>query len=175
MSRARYEDWRLLDLSPGADLAEVNRALHFRRSLYHSGSLATYNLLEDDERERMLERIDEAYRRITGNEPPPTRPSQSSASTRAVDEKPAGPAPDPRSEPGALLRYHRRRRGISLEQLAADTKIRAVLIEQIEREVVEALPAAVFVRGHVLQLARALALSDPNAIAAHYLAKLKLD
>ncbi len=73
MSNARYEDWKLLDLSPGADLAEVNRALQFRRSIYQPGALATYNLLEEDERLRMLDRIDEAYRRITGTEPPPNR------------------------------------------------------------------------------------------------------
>ena len=58
MKQARYEDWRLLNLEPGADLTEVNRALHFRRSLYQPGALATYNLLEEDERVRMLARID---------------------------------------------------------------------------------------------------------------------
>ena len=31
MSHARYEDWLLLDLAPGAELSEVNQALHYRR------------------------------------------------------------------------------------------------------------------------------------------------
>lgn len=176
MSHPRYEDWQLLDLTPGAKLAEVNRALHFRRSLYQPGALATYNLLEEDERLRMLDRIDEAYRRITGNEPPPGRsPRPPSAVIETETAAPTGPPPDPRTEPGALLRHHRRAKGLTLEHLAAETKIRATLLNQIETEAVDELPAAVFVRGHVLQYARALGLADPNELAARYLAKVKLD
>jgi hypothetical protein len=176
MSHARFEDWLLLDLAPGADLSQVNQALHYRRALYQPGALATYNLLEEEERVRMLERIDEAYRRITGNEPPPSRGQlRSPARGEEEPEAPAGPPPDPRTDPGAFLKHHRRAKGITLEHLAVETKIRAVLLEQIESEAVDELPAAVFVRGHVLQYARALGLPDPNEIAARYLAKLKLD
>jgi flagellar biosynthesis protein FlhG len=175
MKQARYEDWRLLDLEPGADLQEVNRALHFRRSLYQPGALATYNLLEDDERTRMLERIDEAYRRITGNEPPPPRPPSAAIAVEKNIRKPTGPAPDARTDPGALLQYHRRAQGLSLEHLSAVTKIRVSLLEQLESEMIDELPEAVFVRGHVLQYAKALGLDDPNELAARYLAKVKLD
>lgn len=176
MSEPRYEDWQLLDLSPGAELPEVNRALHFRRALYQPGALATYNLLDEDERVRMLDRIDEAYRRITGNTPPPNRgPQAPPADTEIETDAASGPPPDPRTEPGSFLRYHRRRRGLTLEHLATETKIRPVLLVQLESEAVDELPAAVFVRGHVLQVARALELSDPNEIAARYLAKVKVD
>lgn len=176
MSHARFEDWRLLALEPGADLAEVNRALHARRALYQPGALATYNLLEDDERRAMLSRIDEAYRRITGAEPPPIRgPRPAPSPDEHLPGPPAGPPPDARTDPGRLLRYHRQTRGLTLTQLSAETKIRAALLDQIEREAVDELPAAVFVRGHVVQVARALELADPNEIAARYLAKLKLD
>jgi len=176
MTHPRYEDWQLLDVTPGADLAEVNRALHYRRALYRPGALATYNLLDEDERARMLERIDEAYRRITGNAPPPGRGSPTPVATVETEaEAASGPPPDPKTEPGLFLRHHRQRRGISLERLATDTKIRPVLLAQLESENVGELPAAVFVRGHVLQIARALELPDPNEIAARYLAKVKLD
>ncbi|MCU0303899.1 MAG: helix-turn-helix domain-containing protein [Thermoanaerobaculales bacterium] len=178
MSHARFEDWQLLDLAPGAELAEVNRALHFRRSLYQPGALATYNLLDEDERLRMLDRIDEAYRRITGNEPPRSpgpRPVEPVEETGLQGEGEVGSPPDPRTAPGAHLRFQRRARGLSLEQLSAVTKIRTSLISQIEAEEVDQLPAAVFVRGHVLQLARALGLADPNELAARYLAKVRLD
>ena len=176
MNHARYEDWKLLDLSPGADPSEVNRALHFRRALYQPGALATYNLFDEDERLRMLDRIDEAYRRVTGSEPPPNHgPQPTLVADDAKAEVPSGPPPDPRTEPGAHLRYHRRSKGLTLEQLATETKIRAILLDQVESEAVDELPAAVFVRGHVLQYARALGLGDPNELAARYLAKVKLD
>lgn len=176
MNHPRYEDWKLLDLSPGAPLSEVNRALHFRRALYQHDALATYNLFDEDERLRMLERIDEAYRRITGGEPPPNQgPQPSLVTDENGAEIPSGPAPDVRTEPGAHLRFQRRTKGLTLEQLAIETKIRASLLKQIESEDVEELPAAVFVRGHVLQYARALGLGDPNELAARYLAKVKVD
>jgi len=176
MSPARYEDWKLLDLEPGADLAEINTALRLRRALYQSGSLATYNLLDDDERRAMLERIDEAYRRVTGHEPPPSssQPRGEPAAAPPVEE-PSGPAPDPRTEPGALLAFHRRCRGLSIGQLSAETKIRVALLQQLESENTDELPEAVFVRGHVLTYARALGMDNPNEIAALYLAKVKLD
>lgn len=176
MSHPRHEDWQLLDLAPGADLAEANRALRFRRSLYQPGSLATYNLLDEEEREHMLERIDEAFRRITGCEPPPDFPPQTtSGSIEEQTEAHAGPPPDPKTEPGAFLRHRRLSRGQSLDQLATETKIRAQLLDQLESEAVDQLPAAVFVRGHVLQYAKALELAGANELAARYLAKVKLD
>lgn len=177
MSHPRYEDWKLLDLEPGAELTDVNRALRFRRSLYQRDALATYNLLDEDERMRMLDRIDEAYRRITGNEPPPTHPTRRLAEEDDIEllEKPAGPPPDPRTEPGAFLAHHRRVQGLSIERLAAETKIRVTLLQQLENESTDKLPEAVFVRGHVLTYARALGLDNPNEIAARYLAKVKLD
>ena len=176
MSRARHEDWQLLELEPGADLTAANRALRYRRSLYQPGSLATYNLLDDDERVRMLDRIDEAYRRITGCEPPPDRSAQAAAVPQDEPASaPSGPPPDPSLEPGACLRHHRLARGLSLDQLSAETKIRSRLLAQLEAENVAELPAAVFVRGHVLQIARALGIDDANRLAAHYLAKVKLD
>lgn len=176
MTNPRYEDWKLLDLEPGAELNEVNRALRFRRSLYQPDALATYNLLDEDERTRMLDRIDEAYRRITGNKPPPTHPVQPVAEEEfGADDKPTGPPPDPRTQPGAFLTHHRRAQGLSIERLAAETKIRVAVLHQLESESTDQLPEAVFVRGHVLTYARALGLDNPNEIAARYLAKVKLD
>jgi hypothetical protein len=172
----RYEDWKLLDLKPGADLAAVNRALSYRRSLYQPGALATYSLLDEDERLQMLDRIDEAYRRITGRDPPPERVTQPQPEEIGGPViTPTGPAPDPEADPGGYLRHHRLSRGLSLEQLSAETKIRAQLLDQIEHEDQAELPAAVFVRGHVLQYAKALGLPRVDDLAAYYLAKVRLD
>ena len=104
---ARPEDWEVLGLEPGAETPRVRQAYRHRRALYEPTALATYNLLEDDERADMAQRIDEAYRRIMGAEPsapaapPPVRllPPET--------EVPSGPAPDPAAEPGAYLRPHR--------------------------------------------------------------------
>jgi hypothetical protein len=171
----RPEDWEVLGLEPGADIGQVRRAYRHRRSLYEPAALATYNLLDDEEREGMVSRIDEAYQRIMETEPP--APAQPAA--RPVD-KPAddgpGPdqeAPDPVSDPGAFLRHHRLASGNTLHQIAAETKIGVAILEQIENENFDALPAPAFVRGHVHQFARELKLGDAYEFAKYYLRKMQ--
>jgi hypothetical protein len=79
------------------------------------------------------------------------------------------PEPDPSREPGAYLRYHRQRLGISIQAVADETKIRGLQIEKIEEESYSSLPATVYVRGFVIQYARFLGLPDPEAVAASFL------
>jgi len=172
----RPEDWQILDLEPGADIGQVRRAYRHRRSLYEPAALATYNLLDDEERENMVDRIDEAYRRIMGSEPPaaaPTPPPPPVTKPTAVAEVPFGDAPDPVSEPGAHLRFHRTARGFTLHQIAGETKIGVAILEQIENEDFEALPALAFVRGHVHQFARELKLADAYGFAKLYINKME--
>ncbi len=84
-----------------------------------------------------------------------------------------GDVPDPLAEPGAHLRFHRTARGVTLHQIAAETKIGVTILEQIENEDFEALPAPAFVRGHVHQVARELKLADAYDFAKFYLAKMQ--
>ena len=174
--KPRPEDWEILGLEPDADVGQVKRAYRHRRSLYEPAALATYNLLDDEEREGMVDRIDEAYRRIMGSDPPAPK-SEPVASEVAEPATPAGVpitnAPDPLREPGAHLRFHRTAKGFTLHQIAAETKIGVAILEQIENEDFERLPAAAFVRGHVHQIARELKLPDADDFAKLYLHKMQ--
>lgn len=76
-----------------------------------------------------------------------------------AEDRPPGIGPSP----GAYLREQRQRRGLSLEQLAAATKIPRPSLEQLEDDNFDALPGAVFVRGFLRCSARALGL-DPTAV-----------
>ena len=171
----RPEDWELLGVEPDTDIVLVKRAYVQRRALYESNPLATYNLFDDDERENMVTKIESAYERIVGAQPeeipvstpPPPPPAIQPA------EVPTGPAPDPTVKPGELLQHTRLKKGLTLHQIAAETKIGAPILEQIENEEFEALPATVFVRGHVLQFARELKLPDPAEIAQLYIEKME--
>jgi hypothetical protein len=175
-SRARRRDWEILGLEPGSDLGKVKRAHHYRRSLYDPGSLATYTLLDEDERTKMLSRIDEAYWRIVGIEPSPSRIDMSDRAQLADEtEIPSGPAPDAATEPGAHLRHHRLSLGLSLQQVAAETKVGARILESVENEDFAALPAAVFVRGYILQLARVVKAPAVDELATLYLAKMRAE
>lgn len=172
----RPEDWEILGLEPGADVGQVRRAYRHRRSLYEPAALATYNLLDDEERSNMVDRIDEAYRRIMGANPPAAPPPQPAAhvpKTAAPTEAALRGAPDPAAEPGEFLRFHRLAKGFTLHQIATETKIGVAILERIENEDFEALPAIAFVRGHVHQFARELQVSDAYQFAKLYIAKME--
>ena len=173
----RPEDWEILGLDSGADIGQVRRAYRHRRSLYEPAALATYNLLDDEEREGMVDRIDEAYRRIMGSEPVAAAKASPPAIAKPIPETevPIGSAPDQVTEPGAYLRHHRLAKGFTHHQIAAETKIGVAILEQIESEDYEALPAPAFVRGHVHQFARELKLPDAYDFAKLYLKKMQRD
>ena len=168
----RPEDWETLGVEPDADLSEVRRAYQRRRELYKNDTLATYNLLDAAERESILERIDAAYQRIAGEKPieqPPAAPEEPSD---LEPEIPPGPAPDPVEEPGAHLRHQRLSRGVTLHQVSAVTKIGVPILEMIEREDWDSLPAVAFVRGHLHQFARELEVPDSYEFTKIYIAKI---
>jgi hypothetical protein len=168
----RPEDWETLGVEPDADISQVRRAYQRRRELYESDTLATYNLLDDDERASILERIDAAFRRIAGEEPIAHPPAEPAEPPDLEPEVPPGPAPDPVDEPGAHLRHQRLSRGVTLHQVSAVTKIGVPILEMIEREDFEALPAVAFVRGHVHQFARELEIADAYEFTKLYVAKM---
>ena len=170
------EDWELLGLEPDADITAVRRAYRARRALYEPHALATYNLLEEDERAQMVARLDAAYERIVGTAPaapPPPRTGPRESEPHA--SVPSGPPPDAEADPGPHLRYHRLSAGVTLHHVSAETKISVAVLEHIEAEDFHALPPAVFVRGHVQQFARELRLANADEIAKHFVAKMQND
>ena len=168
----RLADWQLLGIEPNADLTEVQQAYKRRRQLYDWDSLATYNLLSDEERRSKLEQIDEAYQRIVGNRSTETlieldTPEDDEATATVEPEQ----IPDPHDHPGAHLRHYRVARGLTVQEISEETKIRAMMIECLENEDFAKLPATVYIRGFVMQYAQILELDDPETLATLYLAK----
>lgn len=84
------------------------------------------------------------------------------------------PSADPKSRPtaadepeqktpGAYIRHQRKRKGMSLDQLAAVTKIPRNQLELLEADRYEQLPGMVFAKGFLRCCARALEL-DPDTV-----------
>lgn len=166
MTASDRDDLSLLRLAPGAGREEIDRAYRELRTLYEPGSVATYGLLEEDERLALLERIDRAYRNLTGHDGPVSGDHEAGPA-------PHPPLPDLEESPGAYLRALRERRGVSLEDVSEETKIRAWLLQQIEDEVHANLPAPVYVRGFVRQIAALLGVEDPDGLARIYLERMR--
>jgi curved DNA-binding protein CbpA len=72
---------------------------------------------------------------------------------------------------GAFIRHVREARGVSIEEVTQATKITKAYILAIEEENYSKLPAAVFIRGFVSQLARLLKL--PSEVSTSYMARLQ--
>ncbi len=69
---------------------------------------------------------------------------------------------------GEMLRRVRESRGLTVQQLAERTRVTRHHLENIEREKLDALPAAVYLRGIIMSLARELRL-DGQKVARSYM------
>ncbi|OGQ25287.1 MAG: hypothetical protein A2138_16770 [Deltaproteobacteria bacterium RBG_16_71_12] len=110
--------------------------------------------------------------------PPAVTPTSTAAAapTAAVV---ATPSPPPASEPpmssalpeditGAVLRSLREERGLSLEDVALQTKVRRAVLQAIEEQDLPNLPARVYLRGFLTQVGRVLKV-DRTRLAEGYL------
>jgi hypothetical protein len=70
---------------------------------------------------------------------------------------------------GRYLGAVRQIRGVTLEELAAETQIALRYLEAIEINDYARLPAAVFVRGYLRELTDVLELDDPDALVEGYM------
>jgi len=73
---------------------------------------------------------------------------------------------------GALLRRIREYKNVSIERMAEMTKISKTYIKNIEEDEFDKLPAQVYTRGFVFQIAKCLKL-NPELVATSYLHHLK--
>jgi flagellar biosynthesis protein FlhG len=73
---------------------------------------------------------------------------------------------------GEVLQKVRESQGISLEDIATSTKISTAHLSALEEERYDELPAQVYVRGFVQQLARHLKL-DPAQVVKTYMRRMR--
>ena len=159
-------DYKLLDLDDNATVQEAERAYHKMKALYAEGSLATYSLITTDQRDEMLDSIERAFMRIARE----IKSQSSTPESPVTPENAASPDPlKPGESIGAYLKNRRENLGMTLRDVAAQTKIRSTYLDHIENERLSELPAPVYLRGFVLEFARVLGLPDPESFTAGYL------
>ncbi|MFP8873507.1 MAG: helix-turn-helix domain-containing protein [Myxococcota bacterium] len=189
--------YEALEIGIDATAEQVDKAYRMLEATYEPDSLAVYSLLDAADVTAMSERIEAAYQVLSDEEGRQgydlsLRGAEKSevsldddvsggdveagdhARALALEDVQAlddGEA-EPRDFDGAGLRCARERRGIPLEQLAAQTKINRTYLRWIEDDNYDELPALVYVRGFVISYARAIGL-DPDRVVTSYMSHLE--
>lgn len=171
--------YRTLGLPPQASREQIERAYRFCNEMYGPSSLATYSLLEPSDVEATRARIDEAYAVLV--DPARRRVYDETIGLRApgVVPYPAAPAVEhapelldlPEVVTGAALKRVREMRGISLRQIAIESKVGIRYFQYIEEDRFSVLPAPVYLRGFLSEYARVVGL-DARRVVESYIARI---
>lgn len=182
--------YAVLNVSRSASDEDVRRAYKKQREVYSPSSVAIASLFSDEALRAQETRLDEAYDTLLD----PIRrraydlstfPDDDSPGLAVRTERPPLAAEQlllqsellreigPETEfTGALLRKVRESKGIEISEIAAKTKISRLYLDAIEAEEPKGLPALVYVRGFVAELAKFLRL-DPVQVQRTYLRRLE--
>jgi flagellar biosynthesis protein FlhG len=174
----------VLEVERGATDEEIRRAYKRMCAVFDAENPVTFGLFDSEGIDAVRARIDEAYdvlldparRRpyeISVFPEPLESPAQAEEEQAPTGELPPAPSITPDTEfTGALLRAVRESQGTSLEHISERTKVGTSYLRCIEDEEFDKLPAAVYVRGFVIEFAKCLRL-DPDQVSQSYLRRYR--
>ena len=185
--------YEVLDVNPGDSAEEIRRSVRLMRELYAPQSMVINGLYSTERLAQLHQRINEAYDTLLENETrkrydlsifPEGRPPQQIDPSKHAQKRPSldaehlleNPTPpisiSPQTEfSGQLLQSIRVSLGISLSDIAEQTKVGVHQLELIEAEAWKDLPAPVYLRGFLAAYATYLHL-DKHQVITTYLAKI---
>jgi flagellar biosynthesis protein FlhG len=186
---ATPDHYSVLGIGRSSNDEEVRRAFKRQREIYATGGLATSSLLDDKELATAQGRIDEAHDTLldpvrrraydlsmfpepeSRSEAPVPRPALAAEQLMLQSELAREIGPDTEFT-GSLLRKVRESQGIEIAEISSRTKISKAHLLALEDETYEHLPAIVYVRGFVTELAKYLRL-DPAQVQRTYLRRMR--
>jgi flagellar biosynthesis protein FlhG len=179
--------YEILEVSPIASAKEIQRAYDRAKETFHADSLAIYSLFSEGEMKKIQAAIEEAYR-VLMDEALRKSYDQSHLQTIEKEEQEShmeveGKSPE-RKGPlsftdlsidvgevfyrGKTLKKIRERMDIDLKTISTETKINTKILEWIEEEALEKLPASVYLKGFLKAYAQALNLEPQKVIEGYF-------
>ena len=182
--------YSVLGVTRAASDEEIRRAYKRQREIYATGGLATTSLLDGPQLAAAQRKLDEAYDTLldlvrrraydlsTFPDPEPevlsartTRPALAAEQIMLQDELQREIGPETEFT-GALLRKVRESQGLELIEISTKTKIARAHLHAIEEERFDDLPALVYTRGFLVELAKQLRI-DPLHVQKTYLRRMR--
>ena len=182
--QAYYE---ILEVNPTATVKEIQMAYEHAKETFHSDSLAIYSLFSEEEINEIQAAIEEAYRILMDEalrkqydqshyQMPGGQKWEKPSEVKGISWEKNSSLPftdlsiDAGEEiyRGKTLRQMRERMGVDLKTISAETKISMKILEWIEDEALEKLPALVYLKGFLKGYAQSLGL-DPQKVIEGYL------
>jgi flagellar biosynthesis protein FlhG len=179
--------YEILEVSPTARAKEIQRAYEHAKETFHADSMAVYSLFSDEEVKEIQEAIEEAFRVLmdealrrsydqshfqTVGEQPPEKPPEVQGISRGKKTPLSFTGLSFNVEEGLYrgktLKQVRERMGVELQTISKETKINIKVLEWIEEEAFEKLPALVYLKGFLKSYAQSLGL-DPQKVVEEYL------
>jgi flagellar biosynthesis protein FlhG len=179
-----------LGVTRSASDEEIRRAYKRQREIYATGGLATVSLLDSRQLTAAQRKLDEAHdtlldavrrRAYDLSTFPDSEPEVLSARTtrpalaaehlmlQGQLEREIGPDTE---FTGSILRKVRESQGLELGDISTRTKIARAHLQSIEEDSFESLPALVYTRGFLIELAKQLRL-DPAHVQRTYLRRMR--
>lgn len=182
----RYNFYDILEVHPHSNSHEITAAYERLKLTYSGEDPAVYSIFTDQEVREYLKLIEEAYS-ILNNKSSRSlydeRLGKKSVEQTSKTEKPSSNLykVDENLEKefqtitewdGEQLRRVREYRHIGYDQLSQITKISCYYLQALEEMNIRNLPAPVFVRGYVIQVAKVFGLSEKK-VADSYMRRFK--
>jgi DnaJ-class molecular chaperone len=200
---SRHNYYEILELKAGAPQHEVTTAYERARHTYSGENTAIYTIFSEQEAREFLSLIEEAYeilgnktlRMIYDQRLRNGQSSLNDLTYAAIIDASKQMQPEVKQErveptykrneafekematnsdwDGEALKKVREYKNLTLRQMNEITKINSYYVGAIERMEAKELPAIVFVRGYVVQIAKALGL-DEKKVADSYMKNFKV-
>ena len=179
--------YEILEVSPTATVKEIQVAYEHAKETFHSDSLAIYSLFSEEEINEIQAAIEEAYRVLMDEalrkrydkshfQMPGGEKLGKPSEVQGIpwEKKASFPFTDLSIDAGEeiyrgkTLRQIREGMGVDLKTISAETKINMKILEWIEDEALERLPALVYLKGFLRGYAQSLGL-DPQKVIEGYM------
>ena len=175
--------YEILEIRPTATIKEIQRAYEHAKETFHTDSVAVYSLFSKEEVKEIEEAVEEAYRVLMDEtlredynqsnfQIVEGHPQALSSKTQEVSTEQSSPLSftglsfnvEEECYRGKTLKHLRERMGVELQTISKEIKVNIKILEWIEEEVFEKLPALVYLKGFLKSYAQTLGLDSQKVI-----------